>query len=254
MEDYKKRLAITLAETGAMFFDDHLVLKDGRPTPYFINFGMFRTGRLSMELGSFFAGMIVDRGIAQKTDIILGPSYKGSAIAVATSIALYSNHGYDLRFEYDRKEVKAHGEGSKSASFLVNRTLFDGCRVFIVDDVVTTMGTKYELLERLKAETESTRMVIELTGIGISVDREQSTAVYDKEGKVIPNIRGENTIRNFIDKTGIPVYSVAGIREIMEYLYREKVPVLINGSHKPMDEEIKNRFDEYIRIYGNDPG
>lgn len=53
MEDYKKRLAKILAETGALFFDKGLVLKDGRPTPYFVNFGMFRTGRLSMELGSF---------------------------------------------------------------------------------------------------------------------------------------------------------------------------------------------------------
>jgi len=42
MEEYKKRLALTLAETGALFFDKNLVLKDGRPTPYFVNMGMFR--------------------------------------------------------------------------------------------------------------------------------------------------------------------------------------------------------------------
>ena len=88
MQEYKKQLAITLAETGALFFDSDLILKDGRTTPYFVNFGMFRKGRSSMKLGSFFADMIVDRGFADKADIILGPSYKGSAIAVATSIAL----------------------------------------------------------------------------------------------------------------------------------------------------------------------
>ena len=87
MEDYKKRLAEILAETGALFFDRGLVLKDGRPSPYFVNFGMFRTGRLSMELGSYFADMIVAEGLVNKTDIILGPSYKGSAIALATSIS-----------------------------------------------------------------------------------------------------------------------------------------------------------------------
>ena len=153
MEDYKKRLAITLAETGALFFDKNLVLKDGRPTPYFVNMGMFRTGRLSMELGSFFAEMIVDRDIVNKTDIILGPSYKGSAIAQATAIALYTHHGCDLLFEYDRKEAKTHGEASKAGNMFVNRTFFDGCRVFVVDDVATSMGTKYDLLKRVGSIT-----------------------------------------------------------------------------------------------------
>ena len=116
MEEYKKKLAITLAETGALFFADNLILKDGRSTPYFVNFGMFRTGRYSTELGCLYADMMVDRKIVSKTDIILGPSYKGSAIAVATAIAMYLNFGNDILFEYDRKEVKRHGEGSISSS------------------------------------------------------------------------------------------------------------------------------------------
>jgi len=251
MEDYKKRLAITLAETGALFFDKGLVLKDGRPTPYFVNLGMFRTGRLSMELGSFFADMIVDQGLNEKTDIILGPSYKGSAIALATSIVLYTQYGYDLFFEYDRKEEKSHGEGSKSESMMVNRTLFDGCRVLIVDDVATSMGTKYELLKRLHMETSANKISVQVTGIGIAIDREQSTAVYDKEGNVIPDIKGEDAIRDFVAKTSIPVYSVAGIREIVDYLYQEKVAVLINGSHRPIDKKTKAGFDNYMKTYGN---
>jgi orotate phosphoribosyltransferase len=249
MEDYKKRLAVILAETGALFFDKGLVLKDGRPSPYFVNFGMFRTGRLSMELGSYFADMIKDRGLADKTDIILGPSYKGSAIALATSIALYSRHGYDLFFEYDRKEEKTHGEGSKKGSLMVNRTLFDGCRVFIVDDVATSMGTKVELLDRLKKEAEADSITVNVTGIGIAVDREQTSAVYDQDGKVVLNKKGANAIEDFVSKTGIPVYPVAGIREIMRYLYGEKIPVLINGERRSIDEETKDLFDEYIKTY-----
>jgi orotate phosphoribosyltransferase len=251
MEDYKKRLAEILAETGALFFDKGLVLKDGRPSPYFVNFGMFRTGRLSMELGSYFADMIKEKGLAEKTDIILGPSYKGSAIALATSIALFSRHGYDLFFEYDRKEEKTHGEGSKKGSLMVNRTLFDGCRVFIVDDVATSMGTKVELLDRLKKETEADNITVSVTGIGIAVDREQTSAVYDEQGKVVLNKKGENAIEDFVAKTGIPVYPVAGIKEIMKYLYGEKIPVLINGERRPIDEETKKSFDEYIKTYGS---
>ena len=205
-----------------------------------------------MELGTFFADMMMDKGLVDETDIILGPSYKGSAIALATSIALYANHGRDRYFEYDRKEAKSHGEASKSVSIMVNRTLFDGCRVFIVDDVATSMGTKYELLDRLQKESVRNGFSINVTGIGIAIDREQSTAVYDKEGRVVHGEKGEDAIRHFCLKTNIPVYSVAGIREIMDFLYREEVPVLISGNRNPIDKATKKKFDDYITMYGVD--
>jgi orotate phosphoribosyltransferase len=251
MEEYKQRLARLLAETGALFFADNLILKDTRPTPYFVNFGMFRTGKLVRELGSLFSDMIIGTGLISKTDIILGPSYKGSAIALATSIGLYEKYGHDLFFEYDRKEAKSHGEGSTSKSLLVNRTMFDGCRIFIVDDVTTTMGTKYELIESLNNEAASQGIKIIISGIGIAVNREQSTAVYDDKGKYIPDVKGENTIKAFSSKTGIPVFSIAGIKEMIKYLYEEKIPVTVSGVKRPIDEKTKAVFDCYINTYGN---
>jgi orotate phosphoribosyltransferase len=212
METYKQDLARTLAETGALFFDTDLVLKDGRMTPYFVNMAMFKTGRLSLKLGSFFAGMMVARGLVDKADIILGPSYKGSALALATSIALWQEYGFDLLYDYDRKEAKAHGEASRSRSLFVNRTFFDGCHVFVVDDVATSMGTKYDLIEKIRGDAEVRGMRVEVTGIGIGIDREQTTAVYDKDGKVVPDKKGRDAIRDFEEKSGIPVYAVAGIR------------------------------------------
>jgi orotate phosphoribosyltransferase len=251
MEEYKQRLARLLAETGALFFGDNLILKDTRPTPYFVNFGMFRTGKLVRELGSLFSDMIIGTGLISKTDIILGPSYKGSAIALATAIGLYEKYGHDLFFEYDRKETKNHGEGSTSKSLLVNRTMFDGCRIFIVDDVTTTMGTKYELIESLNNEAASQGIKIIISGIGIAVDREQSTAVYDEKSKYIPDVKGENTIKAFTLKTGIPVFSIAGIKEMIKYLYEDKVPVTISGVKRHIDEKTKAVFDDYIKTYGN---
>jgi orotate phosphoribosyltransferase len=250
MEEYKKQLAITLAQTGALFFDKNLVLKDGRPTPYFVNMGMFRTGRLSMELGSFFAEMMVERDMVNEMDIILGPSYKGSAIAQATAIALYTHHGCDLLFEYDRKEAKTHGEASKAGNMFVNRTFFDGCRVFVVDDVATSMGTKYDLLERVEMAAKTGDMDIRVVGIGIAIDREQTRAVYDKENRVVLDQKGENAIQSFVSKTGIPVHAVAGIREVVAFLYGEKVPVLIEGKPRPIDEDTKMEFDDYLKTYG----
>ncbi len=252
MEDYKERLALLLAETGALFFDQDLSLKDGRPTPYFVNLGMFRTGRLSMEMGTFFAEMMVERGLVEETDIILGPSYKGSAIALATAIALYAYHGCDLLYEYDRKEAKTHGEVSGAKGMFVNRAFFDGCRVFIVDDVATSMGTKYDLVKRVKTVAEESGMAVHIKGVGIAVDREQCSAVYDEKGRPILDKKGDDAIGEFVSSTGIPVYRVAGIREIVDFLYREQVPVVIAGSRKPIDEATKAEFDDYLKTYGID--
>ena len=53
------------------------------------------------------------------------------------------------------------------------------------------------------------------------------------------------------EKTGIPVYSIAGIKEVVQYLYKEKIPVLIQGSKKPIDDKTKALFDKYLEVYGN---
>ncbi|HDH87834.1 MAG: hypothetical protein DRG35_06020 [Deltaproteobacteria bacterium] len=250
MEEYKKRLSVMLAETGALFFDKDLILKDGRPTPYFVNLGKFNTGRLSLELGSFFADMLVIASLVDKIDIIVGPSYKGSAIASATAAALFHYHGHDLLFDYDRKEAKKHGERSSSAALFVNNTFFNGCRIFIVDDVITSMETKYEIVEKINEESHSHGFHCEIIGLGIAVDREQTTVVYDKEGNVVLDKKGSNPIAEFTSRTGIPFFSVAGIREIVAYLYNNKIPLFISGEKRAIDLAIKEKFDKYIETYG----
>jgi orotate phosphoribosyltransferase len=250
MEQYKKDLAQTLAETGAIFFDENLILKDGRPTPYFVNMGMFKTGKLSLKIGSFFAGMMMSHGLVEETDIILGPSYKGSAIALGTAIALWQEHGHDVLFDYDRKEEKSHGEATTSKSIFVNRTFFDGCRVFVVDDVATSMTTKYDLVAKVEAQARLMNIEVRLAGIGIGVDREQTAAVRDDGGNVILGRKGENAIQTFVSKTGIPVYTVGGIKVLVGFLYEEGIPVLIRGERRPIDQKTKAEFDEYMEIYG----
>jgi orotate phosphoribosyltransferase len=252
MEEYKKRLSEILAETGSLFFDKGLRLKDRRPTPFFVNLGGFNTGRLLLELGSFFSEMLMSESLAKEIDIIVGPSYKGSAIASAAVAAVFRDHGIDLRFDYDRKEAKTHGERSTSGGLFVNNTFFDGCRIFIVDDVVTSMDTKYELIEKIGAECASRGFRFEIRGLGIAVDREQTTAVYDEKGNVVLDTGGSDPIKELRERTGIPFFSVAGIREIVEYLYHSKIPLRISGERRAMDEATKREFDAYMRIYGRE--
>jgi orotate phosphoribosyltransferase len=155
-----------------------------------------------------------------------------------------------LLYEYDRKEAKTHGEGSGAKSMFVNRSFFEGCRVFIVDDVATSMGTKYELVKRVKAMSEETGMPIHIKGVGIAVDREQCTAVCDEKGRPIPDAKGDDAIGEFVARTEIPVHAVAGIREVVDFLCAEQVPVLIAGARKPIDDATKSAFDAYLKTYG----
>ncbi len=250
MEDYKKRFANILAETGALFFDDGLVLKDGRPTPYFVNMGMFDSGKLNYLLGEFYADMLVENRKIQNIDIIFGPSYKGSAIANAIANALWIKYKINKKFNYDRKEEKTHGEASGKKSMFVGAKFFDGCNVYMVDDVATSMKTKYEMMDKLEMESEKANIKINLVGIGIGIDREQTTAVYDEEEKVKLNVKGEDAIGDFVKKSGIPVDVVAGVREIVGYLYDEKIPVKINGRNVHISPEVKKQFDDYLLTYG----
>jgi orotate phosphoribosyltransferase len=200
MQDHQKAFARLLADTGALFFAQGLRLKDGRPSPYFVNMGLFRTGRLNSLLGSYLAQMIVANDLAGGIDVILGPSYKGSALAVAAAEALWRDHRIDLAFEYDRKEAKTHGEASGKGSLFVTNALFKGSRVFIVDDVVTTMGTKYDILNLLKDESDRKNLDLKVVGVGLAVNREQTTAVTDSDGQVILGERGHDPVARFEQK------------------------------------------------------
>ncbi len=250
MEEYKKRFAEILASTGALFFEPNLRLKDGRPTPYFVNLGKFRSGRLNYEIGSLFADMLETTGLINTVDVVLGPSYKGSALANATVNALWLKYGRDVLFEYDRKEAKTHGESSGGSNLFVNGCLDRDRVIFIVDDVGTSMATKYELLEKVARHGQEKCISIAVKGIGLAVDREQSSAVYDDVGKVIPDVKGKDAIGEFRKTTGVPVRSLCGIRETIGHLRAERIPVLINGTFQPLDDKTLSAFETYLDTYG----
>jgi orotate phosphoribosyltransferase len=250
LKPYQQEFARILVETGSLFFRPGLVLKDGRPSPYFVNLGKFSTGQWSYRLGSFFARFLIESSRLPEVDIILGPSYKGSAIAQTTAINLWLEHRQDRAFDYDRKEVKAYGEASGQKNIMVNDTFFDGCGLWIVDDVGTSMATKYDLLEKIDRETVGKNISLRIVGICLGVDRQQTTACYDESGKVILGKKGEDAIRKFTEKTGISVYSLAPISEVMNYLYDEQIPISIEGARQPISPSLKKIFDEYLAEYG----
>jgi orotate phosphoribosyltransferase len=250
LKPYQKEFAAFLAESGSLFFRQGLILKDGRPSPYFVNMGRLCTGQLSLRLGSFFARFLMESEHLPNVDILLGPSYKGSAIAQSMAINLWTAYQKDLYFEYDRKEVKAYGEATGQKNLMVNNTFFNGCGLWIVDDVGTSMATKYELLEKVALEGEQKRMALRMVGLCLGLDRQQTTACYDATGKVLLGKKGNNALSQFTEKTGVPVYSIATITQIMDYLFQEQIPVQVEGKWQPISPSLKKVFDDYIDEYG----
>ena len=250
MKQYQKDLALLLSESRALFFKEGLSLKDGRPTPYFVNFGLFRTGRLISELGRIMADYLVDHELQSQFDVLVGPSYKGSALAVATVEALWLNHQVDRRFDYYRKEAKTHGEASQSAARFVTGALEDGCRVLIIDYVVTTMATKFDLLSSLTDEATARGHSYNPVGVVLYMDRQQTTAVYDKQHQVVIGEAGQDAVQNFTMSTGLEVGTILGIRETINFLYQEKIPVSQNGKMEPLGAEAVTAFNDYLNIYG----
>jgi orotate phosphoribosyltransferase len=250
LKPFQQEFARLLVETGSLFFRQGLVLKDGRPSPYFVNLGKFSTGKLSYRLGSFYARFLIESSWLPEVDVIVGPSYKGSAIAQATAVNLWLEHHLDLSFDYDRKEVKAYGEASGQKNIMVNDTFSDGCGLWIVDDVGTSMATKYDLLEKIDRETVNKNISLRLVGLCLGVDRQQTTACYDESGKIILGKKGVDAIRKFTKNTGVPVFSLAPISEVMHYLYAEQIPVLIEGERQPISPSLKKVFDDYLAEYG----
>ena len=252
MDDYQQAFARVLAECGALFFDEGLRLKDGRPTPYFVNMGLFRTGRLSAIFGSFMARMLMARGLAGRFDTLVGPSYKGSAIAVAVAQALWLEHGLEVGFDYDRKEAKAHGEASRRETRFVTGALFEAGSVFIVDDVATTMRTKVELIDLIQAEAGARGLSLSLLGVGLGIDREQTEAVHDSQGRLQEGVKGGDAVALFTSRTGLPVHFLAGIREVVDFLYREGIPVRVRGVSRGLDADTLRDFEVYMATYGVD--
>ena len=267
MEEYKQVFLKQSADIGALFFKDKLFLKDGRPTPYFYNTGAFaEKASYRWDLAKAYAGMIVD--IINKgtnIDIIFGPSYKASLIAGDTTLALLHEYGINLGCCYDRKEEKTHGEASGTESRLVGAKLFDGCNIYIVDDVATSMTTKRDSIETITLESQIPGIKTQVAGIGVGVDREQVGPVYDSEmpsgldkkaqanwkrEHIVLGARGEDAIGDFVKETNIPVTSILGITEAVNHLYESQYPLLINDKKQPMDEVAYNIFNEYMEVYG----
>ena len=156
--DYRREFLEFAVQTGVLSFGE-FTLKSGRVSPYFLNAGLFNSGRTLTRLGQFYSTALLDSGL--EFDLLFGPAYKGIPLVSATAIALHLDHGIDVPYAFNRKEIKNHGEGGQ----LVGAQLQG--KVVIVDDVITAGTAIREVMAILS------RTPVEVTGILLAIDRQE---------------------------------------------------------------------------------
>jgi orotate phosphoribosyltransferase len=167
-------------------------LKSGRTSPYFFNLGAVDTGSGLAALGRFYADAIVGSGLA--ADVLMGPAYKGIAIAAASAVQLAEQHGVDMPWCFNRKEAKDHGEGG----LIVGAPLAG--RVLLVDDVITA-GTAIREAADIIASAGA-----ELVGIIVAIDRQERG----------PD--GASAVAHVADETGAEVRAIVTLADVVAYL------------------------------------
>ncbi len=189
---YKEEFIKFMVENGVLRFGE-FTLKSGRKAPYFINTGNYKTGKQLAKLGEYYAQCIVENGLQPQT--LVGPAYKGIPLSVTTAIALFNEHGKEVNYCFDRKEVKDHGEGG----LFVGQQLSDGEKVVIIEDVMTSGKALREILPKLEAAAK-----VEVVGMIISVDRMEKALNSDL-----------SAVKEAKKEFGIDVYSVVTMTDII---------------------------------------
>lgn len=215
MEAYKREFIAFLEDAGVLKFGD-FTAKSGRKIPYFVNAGEIKTGARIARLGAFYAKAYKEH-LGEKKACLFGPAYKGIPIAAAAAAAL-AGEGLDLPFFYNRKEAKDHGEGG----VLVGYVPKPGEEVVITEDVITA-GT---------AIRESMELLSSLEGVKVAA----AFVMVDRREKG----KGEKSaMREIEEEFGFPVYSVADVYDILEYL-----------SEDPKNGENIARIRAYLEVNG----
>jgi orotate phosphoribosyltransferase len=213
-----------LAKHDAMRFGE-FTLKSGRVSPYFVDLGVISGGSAVADLGRFYASKLHEC-FGDKFDVIYGPAYKGIPIAISAAIELKYLHGMDKRWLFDRKEKKLHGADANSV-FVGSQGLDYGQKVVLVDDVLTTGGTKVEAIEKLQKSLKA-----EVIGIVIAVDRKEI-------GK------RKSALEEFSDETGVPVHPIIDINMAFNHLKGKEIDGKVY-----VKDKIHEKYVEYMKKYG----
>lgn len=221
MKQYKLDFIELLVEAQALKFGE-FTLKSGRTAPYFLSAGSFYTGELLSKLGKAYAEAFLDSGV--DVDVIFGPAYKGVPLSVITTGVLYNEFQKNLKYAFNRKEAKDHGEGG----VLIGAPLDESTRVLLIDDVITA-GTAIRASVDLLKENGNPK----IEAVLIMLDRMEK------------NNEGISAVKAVEADFGFKVFSIVNMDEVIQALYNREV----NGKVY-IDDGMMEKIDEYRVEYG----
>lgn len=182
-------IEFTLAQK-VLYFGEYKT-KAGRLSPYFFDAGLFFDGQSLKRLAQFYAKAILAADI--EFDMLFGPAYKGIPLVAAVAIAL-ADAGRNVRYSFNRKEEKDHGEGGS----VIGAPLAG--RVLIVDDVISAGTSVRQSVNLIKASRAIP------CGVVIALDRmERGAGDLSAAQEVEQNYR-------------MPVISIATLDDLVAYL------------------------------------
>ena len=223
MEQYKKEFIEFMLSCDVLKFGD-FTLKSGRKSPFFMNAGLYVTGRQLSELARYYAKAIHDQ-FGDDFDVLFGPAYKGIPLTVATSMAYYDLYGKEIRYCSNRKEIKDHGD----TGILLGSKLKDGDRVVMIEDVTSSGKSMEETVPKVRGAAD-----VEIVGLMVSLDRME----VGKGGV-------KCALEEVHDLYGFETNAIVTMEEVIEHLYNReyKGKVII-------DDKLKASIDAYYAQYG----
>ncbi|CDD47905.1 orotate phosphoribosyltransferase [Firmicutes bacterium CAG:534] len=222
MEQYKQEFIEFMVDSQVLKFGE-FTLKSGRKSPFFMNAGGYVTGTQLRRLGEYYAKAIHDC-YGLDFDVLFGPAYKGIPLAVATTMAISSLYGKDIRYCSNRKEEKDHGD----TGILLGSKLKDGDRVVIIEDVTTSGKSIEETYPILKAQAD-----VQVKGLMVSLNRME-------KGKT-----EKSALQEIQEKYGFATGAIVNMEEVVEYLYNRPYQGTVY-----IDDTLKAAIDAYYEQYG----
>jgi len=178
----KQEIALALHRIGAIKFGE-FTLKSGIKSPIYIDLRLLISYPAVLKLISE-AMIEIAKGL--KFDVIAGIPYTALPIATAMSIS------QDWPMVYARKEVKDYGTKKK-----IEGVYKEGQTALIIDDLITTGGSKFETIEPFEASG------LKITDFVILVDREQGGArILEEKGYHLHSVIGINELLDILHKNG----------------------------------------------------
>ena len=177
----KKDIALALHEIGAIKFGE-FTLKSGIKSPIYIDLRLLISYPKVLKM---ISDAMVEVAKELEFEVIAGIPY--TALPIATAISV----DQDWPMIYARKETKDYGTKKK-----IEGVFNEGDTALIIDDLITTGGSKFETIEPFEASG------LKITDFIVLVDREQGGG-------------------RLLEEKGYKFHSIIGINELLDILKEE---------------------------------